>query len=83
MATGIGAAPVFAFYAQAYQILRGISGTGPGNGPMIMLGEGFIGALPRESVADGAGPDQYADFLPTADRMGLDFHVRCPRSDFD
>ena len=64
MAAGIGQAPVFAFYAQAYQILRGVSGTGPGNGPMIMLGEGFI------------GPDLYANFLPTADRMGLDFHVR-------
>ena len=50
MATGIGAAPVFAFYAQAYQILRGISGTGPGNGPMIMLGEGFIGALRRSPL---------------------------------
>lgn len=63
MAAAIGQAPVFAFYAQAYQLLRGISGTGPGNGPMIMLGEGFV------------GPDQYANFLPTADRLGLDFHV--------
>lgn len=44
MAAGIGAEPVFAFYAQAYTLLRSVSGTGPGNGPMIMLGEGFIGA---------------------------------------
>ena len=44
-------------YYQAYEMIRGITGFGAGNGPVIALHEGFLGV----AVWDG--------FLSGADRM--------------
>ncbi|KZT28462.1 glycoside hydrolase family 5 protein [Neolentinus lepideus HHB14362 ss-1] len=50
------------YYLQSYNIVREASGTGEGNGPFISYHDGF---LPR---------DQWAGFLPGADRIALDSH---------
>ncbi|WVR09255.1 hypothetical protein IAU60_006320 [Kwoniella sp. DSM 27419] len=50
------------FYYQAYSMVRGITGYGAGNGPILLMHEGFLG------VADWNG------FLAGADRIGLDQH---------
>lgn len=49
-------------YYQAYTMIRGITGFGAGNGPIIAIHEGFAG------IADWNG------FLSGADRLALDQH---------
>jgi hypothetical protein len=49
-------------YLEAYTLVREASGIGEGNGPYVSLHDGF---LPR---------DQWAGFLPGADRLILDSH---------
>jgi hypothetical protein len=49
-------------YYQAYELIREITGIGEGNGPMISYHEGF------------SGLEQWANFLPGADRIALDVH---------
>ncbi|KAI0764318.1 glycoside hydrolase [Trametes elegans] len=58
----LGRPAVESFYWHAYQTLRGITGTGAGNGPIIGFHDGF------------SGPGGWADFLPGADRVALDTH---------
>ncbi|KAM5545145.1 hypothetical protein V8D89_001256 [Ganoderma adspersum] len=58
----IGQSQVQSFYLKAYQMVRDITGTGEGNGPMITIHDGFTG------VANWAG------FLSGADRLALDTH---------
>ncbi|KAH9484136.1 putative glucan 1,3-beta-glucosidase D [Psilocybe cubensis] len=60
--TFIGQDVLSSFYLEAYDIVRTAGGTGAGNGPYISLHDGF---LPR---------DQWANFLPNADRLSLDSH---------
>ncbi|KAF7295346.1 Glycoside hydrolase [Mycena indigotica] len=50
------------YYYQAYLSVRTASGTGQGKGPMVSFHDGFIGL------------DQYAGFLPNADRASMDTH---------
>jgi len=50
------------YYAQAYSIIREVTGTGAGKGPYISYHDGFLGL------------DQWATFLPNADRTALDLH---------
>ncbi|ORX38968.1 glycoside hydrolase superfamily [Kockovaella imperatae] len=61
-ASVIGAANLQAFYYQAYEMIRGITGYGEGNGPIIAIHEGFMGVIP------------WAGFLDGADRLALDQH---------
>jgi glucan 1,3-beta-glucosidase len=49
-------------YAQAYSIIRQVTGTGEGKGPYVSYHDGFLGL------------DQWATFLPNADRTALDLH---------
>lgn len=49
-------------YYQAYSILREIGGTGEGNGPFMVIADGF------------AGLAEWADFMPGADRVAIDMH---------
>ncbi|KAI0359285.1 glycoside hydrolase [Trametes cingulata] len=58
----IGRPQVESFYYEAYQMVRGVTGTGAGNGPMIAFHDGF------------SGPGGWANFLPGADRVALDTH---------
>ncbi|KAI0667047.1 glycoside hydrolase [Trametes maxima] len=58
----LGRPAVEAFYWKAYQMLREVTGTGAGNGPMIAIHDGF------------GTPTGWADFLPGADRLALDTH---------
>ncbi|WWC91478.1 uncharacterized protein L201_006424 [Kwoniella dendrophila CBS 6074] len=50
------------FYYQAYQTVRDITGYGTGNGPTLLMHEGFLGVAAWEK------------FLNGADRIGLDQH---------
>ncbi|EAL19968.1 hypothetical protein CNBF2950 [Cryptococcus deneoformans B-3501A] len=58
----VGGDVLAAFYYQAYEMIRKITGYGAGNGPVILLHEGFYG------IAAWNG------FLAGADRIGLDQH---------
>ncbi|KAH9175029.1 glycoside hydrolase family 5 protein [Lactarius sanguifluus] len=58
----IGKDEMTAFYLQAHDMMRNITGYGEGNGPYIAIHDGF------EGVA------QWADFLPGSDRIILDTH---------
>ncbi|AAW44208.2 hypothetical protein CNF01760 [Cryptococcus deneoformans JEC21] len=58
----VGGDVLAAFYYQAYEMIREITGYGAGNGPVILLHEGFYG------IAAWNG------FLAGADRIGLDQH---------
>ncbi|KAI0827637.1 glycoside hydrolase [Trametes gibbosa] len=53
---------VESFYWKAYQMVRGVTGTGAGNGPMIAFHDGF------------SGPGGWAGFLAGSDRVALDTH---------
>ena len=46
-------------YLQAYETIRGITGIGEGNGPMIAMHDGF------------AGVSNWAGFLAGSDRIAL------------
>ncbi|KAI0323600.1 glycoside hydrolase [Cubamyces sp. BRFM 1775] len=59
---GIGRNEVQSFYLHAYEMVRSITGTGEGNGPMISLYDGF------------AGPANWAGFLAGSDRVNIDTH---------
>lgn len=58
----IGKRIVASFYLEAYKLIRGITGTGAGNGPMISMHDGFLGIT------------TWFDFLRGADRLMLDQH---------
>ncbi|KAL7414386.1 glycoside hydrolase superfamily [Mrakia frigida] len=58
----IGEAPVKSFYLEALQTIRDATGTGAGNGPYIAIHDGF------------QGPAEFADYLPSADRLIIDSH---------
>ncbi|KAI0768688.1 glycoside hydrolase [Trametes elegans] len=58
----IGRDPVESFYLRAYEMIRNITGTGEGNGPIISLHDGFD-PLTR-----------WAGFLQGADRVAIDDH---------
>ncbi|KAF7367193.1 Glycoside hydrolase family 5 protein [Mycena sanguinolenta] len=58
----IGREQLSAFYLEAHNMIRGITGYGEGNGPFI-------------SIHDGFDPlTTWADFLPGSDRINLDTH---------
>ncbi|KAG8901579.1 hypothetical protein FRB99_005212, partial [Tulasnella sp. 403] len=50
------------FYLKAHDLLRGITGTGAGNGPILSIHDGFTGAAP------------WAGKFPGSDRLALDIH---------
>ena len=56
-ASVVGQGNLASFYYQAYEMIRGFTGYGAGNGPIIVLHEGFMG-LPA-----------WSGFLSGADRM--------------
>ncbi|PLW49293.1 hypothetical protein PCASD_02735 [Puccinia coronata f. sp. avenae] len=58
----IGANSMRSWYYQVYQMLRAIGGTGEGNGPFMVIHDGFSGGT------------TWAGFLQGADRLGLDSH---------
>ncbi|KAJ7662453.1 glycoside hydrolase superfamily [Mycena rosella] len=58
----IGRPQLTAFYLQAHNLIRSITGYGAGNGPYISVHDGFLGLTP------------FADFLPGSDRIILDTH---------
>ncbi|TFK18863.1 exo-beta-1,3-glucanase [Coprinopsis marcescibilis] len=62
LAGQIGFRPLNSFYIEAYQIIRGITGVGSGNGPYIILSDGL------QAMASWEG------LLPGADRVGMDGH---------
>ncbi|KAH7103862.1 glycoside hydrolase family 5 protein [Auriculariales sp. MPI-PUGE-AT-0066] len=49
------------FYLEAYTMIRGITGVGAGNGPII-------------SIHDSFDATRWLDFLPGADRLAVDAH---------
>ena len=53
---------VGSFYYEVYRMIRGITGVGEGNGPMLSMHDGFVGIA------------RWYDFMPGADRMALDQH---------
>ncbi|GAA94045.1 glycoside hydrolase family 5 protein [Mixia osmundae IAM 14324] len=59
----IGTPQMRAFYVQAYQIIRDITGVGMGNGPIISMHDGF------------QSPTLWYDFLTGADRLAVDSHT--------
>ncbi|SGY79518.1 BQ5605_C008g05154 [Microbotryum silenes-dioicae] len=58
----IGTTALRAFYLKLYEVVRAESGYGDGNGPFIVIHDGFIGTA------------KWFDFLPGADRIALDSH---------
>lgn len=58
----IGPNAMNSFYLQVHDLVRDITGRGEGNGPMLSLHEGFIGA------------SNWAGAFPGADRFALDLH---------
>ncbi|KAF8522133.1 glycoside hydrolase family 5 protein [Hysterangium stoloniferum] len=58
----VGMPSLQSYYLQAYEIVRNVSGVGQGNGPMVMLHDGF------------EGPGNWAGFLTNSDRVGMDTH---------
>ncbi|TDL22953.1 glycoside hydrolase [Rickenella mellea] len=58
----IGKDQMTAFYLHAHNMIRGITGTGAGNGPYISIHDGFTGV------------GQWAGFLAGSDRIILDTH---------
>ena len=59
---GTGQAAMEAFYAQAYSAIREITGSGAGKGPMIAIGDAFLGGT------------NWVGWLPNADRVAMDLH---------
>ncbi|KAI0302303.1 glycoside hydrolase family 5 protein [Multifurca ochricompacta] len=62
LVTTIGKDQMTAFYLQAHDMIRSITGYGEGNGPYIAIHDGFIGV------------SKWAEFLPGSDRIVLDTH---------
>jgi glucan 1,3-beta-glucosidase len=58
----VGQGPVGSFYYEVYRMIREITGTGEGNGPMLSMHDGFVGLA------------SWYDFMPGGDRMALDQH---------
>lgn len=50
------------FYNEAYRVIREATGYGAGNGPFLVIHEGFVGV------------ERWIDFMPGADRMVIDHH---------
>ncbi|KAF6750558.1 glycoside hydrolase superfamily [Ephemerocybe angulata] len=63
LAGDIGVEPLSSFYLRAYNILRGVTGFGEGNGPYIALQDGL------QSL------QLWNDVLPGADRVIMDGHA--------
>ncbi|CAO1635228.1 unnamed protein product [Sympodiomycopsis kandeliae] len=59
---GIGSDQLKSFYGEVYNMVRNITGTGAGNGPMIGFHDGFMGV------------DQFNNFLTNSDRVAYDTH---------
>ncbi|KAI9605533.1 hypothetical protein KEM48_002152 [Puccinia striiformis f. sp. tritici PST-130] len=59
----IGSGAMRSWYYQVYQMIRNIGGTGTGNGPFMVIHDGF------------SGPNSWNGFLQGADRLGLDTHT--------
>jgi hypothetical protein len=53
---------LYCSYLQAHTMIRSITGFGEGNGPYIVIHDGF------------AGLAEWANFLPGSDRISLDVH---------
>ncbi|KIJ69590.1 glycoside hydrolase family 5 protein [Hydnomerulius pinastri MD-312] len=60
--TMVGQDALSRYYFQAYNNVREASGIGEGNGPYVSFHDGFLGL------------NQWAGFLPNADRIALDDH---------
>lgn len=58
----VGQNAVGSFYYEVYRMVRGITGVGEGNGPMLSMHDGFVGI------------QAWYDFMTGADRMALDQH---------
>ncbi|SCV70898.1 BQ2448_3660 [Microbotryum intermedium] len=58
----IGSSALRALYLKMYEAVRTESGYGDGNGPVVVIHDGFIGTT------------KWFDFLPGADRIALDSH---------
>lgn len=59
---GIGQDQLKAFYGETYNMMRNITGTGKGNGPMIAFHDGF------------SGLSIFENFLTNSDRVAYDTH---------
>ncbi|KAF6749462.1 exo-beta-1,3-glucanase [Ephemerocybe angulata] len=84
LGTDIGKAPLFAFYLEAYNIVRAAGGgTGEGNGPWISMHNGFLGNsdwIGSFTNADRVTLDQHpylAFSQPNADPMEAFINVPC------
>ncbi|TFK17920.1 exo-beta-1,3-glucanase [Coprinopsis marcescibilis] len=62
LAGELGVEPLNSFYTRAYEILRGITGVGNGNGPFIIISDGLQALSSWEGL------------LPGGDRVGVDGH---------
>lgn len=60
--TFVDLANLGAFYQEAYNIIRDATGHGAGNGPFVVVHDGFVGV------------ERWIDFMPGADRMVMDQH---------
>ncbi|EKM53646.1 glycoside hydrolase family 5 protein [Phanerochaete carnosa HHB-10118-sp] len=58
----IGIDQITSFYLQAHDMIRGITGLGEGNGPFIVIHDGFLGI------------NTWSDFLQGSDRIMIDTH---------
>ncbi|KDN37114.1 glycoside hydrolase family 5 protein [Tilletiaria anomala UBC 951] len=63
LSSAIGQEPAFGFFQEVYTMMRNISGTGKGNGPYIVLHNGFLDS------------SKWQGFLQGSDRMALDKHT--------
>ncbi|MBW0491672.1 hypothetical protein O181_031387 [Austropuccinia psidii MF-1] len=61
--TIIGETPIRTWYYQVYEMLRSIGGTGEGNGPFMVIHDGF------------GSTQAWNGFLEGADRIGMDSHL--------
>lgn len=62
LGSGIGMDQLKSFYGETYTMMRNITGTGQGNGPMIGFHDGFQGL------------DNFNGFLTNSDRVAYDTH---------
>ena len=53
---------LIASYLEAYNVVRGVTGIGEGKGPYVSVHDAFY------------SQDEWAGFMPGADRFALDFH---------
>lgn len=53
----IGTYPMYSFYLKVHDMVREITGTGEGNGPVLSLHDGFVGSGPWAGLFPGS--DRY------------------------